>query len=153
MRTWRTGRTLKSPEKVGVGTEVRRLLERSSSTRFVRPRKAVGSIWPILQCESLSFWRFRSPCRLKTSRGKICRLLPPRSRTWNKYKNKFYLINLNIFQPRLTQYNLIDLSLKIVSKIIILKELLHKTTILTLKLENNNYNCWQVSTDLIFCST
>ena len=32
------------PEKVGVGTEVRRLLERSSSTRLVRPRKAVGSI-------------------------------------------------------------------------------------------------------------
>ena len=34
------------PEKVGVGTEVRRFPDRSNSTRFVRPRKAVGSICP-----------------------------------------------------------------------------------------------------------
>lgn len=79
------------PENVGVGTLASLLLERSSSTKFVkpeqikhfiisniklilnsnRPLKAVGSICPILQLDSFNFCRLRSPCRLNTSRGRI----------------------------------------------------------------------------------
>jgi len=37
------------PENVAVGTAVSRFPAKFSSTKFVNPRKAVGSIWPILQ--------------------------------------------------------------------------------------------------------
>lgn len=94
------------PENVGVGTLASLLLERSSSTKFVkpeqikhfiisniklilnsnRPLKAVGSICPILQLDNFNFCRLRSPCRLNTSRGRIWRLLPPKSKTWRNVK-------------------------------------------------------------------
>ena len=70
------------PENVAVGTDVRRFPDRFSSTRLVRPRKAVGSIWPSLQSERKSFCRFKRPRREKTSRGRIWRLFPDKSSTW-----------------------------------------------------------------------
>ena len=69
------------PENVAVGILVNKFPAKLSSTRLVNPLNAVGSIWPILQSAKCNFCKLRSPCRAKTSRGRICKLLPDRSNT------------------------------------------------------------------------
>lgn len=78
MRSRRKGMSWNVPE----GTAVSRLCDRSSSMRFVRPRKARSSIWPMRQLRRKTRCRFRRPARTKVSRGRIWMLLPERSSTW-----------------------------------------------------------------------
>uniref|UniRef100_A0A182TJP2 Uncharacterized protein n=1 Tax=Anopheles melas TaxID=34690 RepID=A0A182TJP2_9DIPT len=67
--------------KAADGTAVSRLIDRSSSTRFVSPANAPSSIWPMRQSRMYSFCRFSRFDRTNVSFEMICRLLPDTSST------------------------------------------------------------------------